>query len=114
MRALQQLTASAAEGTIDTMRYSLPILVLVAAGGCGPDPTNLSQPDLRMRDLAVMRANECANGLTDGEETDQDCGGATCGPCSDGRSSKMGRDCLSTLCTNNICDAASCMDGVKN
>src|SRR4051794_7331695 len=54
-----ELTAWGAERTIDIMRHSLLILTLLSVAACGPDPTNLSQPDLRVRDLAMMQPNEC-------------------------------------------------------
>src|SRR5438046_1048841 len=96
------------------MRHPLLVLALLSVAGCGADPSDPYKPDLVMRDVSMMPPNECANGFTDGEETDQDCGGPTCAPCADAKSCKMQRDCLSMFCTNNVCDAASCSDGVKN
>src|SRR4051812_11462353 len=92
------------------MRISVAFILTLA--GCGI-ATSTPQPDLAMRD-APVQPSECRNGFTDGEETDQDCGGPTCTPCDTAKSCEKGRDCLSMFCTNSVCDAPSCMDGVKN
>ena len=54
------------------------------------------------------------NGTTDGDETDQDCGGKTCDPCADGDTCPTHSDCSSNSCVNKKCAAATCMDMRKN
>ncbi len=57
----------------------------------------------------------CFNQTLDGDETDIDCGGDTCGPCGDGQLCAMAsRDCSSRVCTRNVCIAAECDDLVQN
>jgi hypothetical protein len=52
----------------------------------------------------------CSNGVTDGDETDVDCGGAVCSPCNNGKKCKAATDCVSGNCaartTGNICRTA--------
>lgn len=56
----------------------------------------------------------CTNGITDGVETDIDCGGGTCPACGPGSACGSFTDCDSQVCTGNICQAPSCNDGIKN
>jgi hypothetical protein len=62
--------------------------------------------------------SSCLDGTLDGTETDVDCGGAYCDAarytCQDGKKCLVGADCLDKVCTGNVCQAASCSDGVKN
>jgi hypothetical protein len=64
-------------------------------------------------------AAQCTDGLKNGDETDVDCGGPLCVasgyPCLDGQGCGTdGANCLSQICTNGICQPATCDDGVKN
>ncbi len=60
----------------------------------------------------------CTDGLTDGNETDVDCGGADCPGCADGSNCIDGSDCLSGECHDHICGVVvvevSCTDGLLN
>ncbi len=59
----------------------------------------------------------CANGIADGDETDVDCGGPTCGAgCGDGQDCEQDSDCASNVCgEGNTCEpSATCADGVVN
>src|SRR5947209_599696 len=100
----------------------LPLVVLVLMGctnvasltsGRDADVPDLAMPDLTMGDLTAVFPMGCMDGAQDGDETDIDCGGS-CKPCDTGKGCARGKDCLSTFCTNKLCDAPSCMDGVKN
>lgn len=57
-------------------------------------------------DLAVETEDlgRCGNGVKDGDESDVDCGGS-CGGCDDGKACRQGGDCVSGLCTGNVCAA---------
>ncbi|MBI4918186.1 MAG: hypothetical protein HY825_20280 [Acidobacteria bacterium] len=55
----------------------------------------------------------CFDGLQNGDETDIDCGGATCDPCAPGAVCLLPSDCASAVCTGT-CQAAICGDGVVN
>ena len=45
----------------------------------------------------------CADGVTNGDETDMDCGGSTCIGCADGKACMVDGDCASGTCTENVC-----------
>ncbi len=55
-------------------------------------------------------AGTCGNKAMDGDETDIDCGGATCPKCTAGRKCKSGSDCASTNCESGRC--ATCPVGM--
>ncbi len=60
-------------------------------------------------------AMHCNDGIADADETDQDCGGASCGQCGDGLKCKVGTDCTSGVCDGTMhCATPTCSDGVKN
>jgi hypothetical protein len=48
------------------------------------------------------------------DETDIDCGGRTCAPCADHQKCAAGTDCESAICTNQVCQPASCTDLAVN
>ncbi len=57
----------------------------------------------------------CTDGQRNGTETGVDCGGA-CAPghqCTTGGGCTVGTDCQSGVCTQNVCVAGSCGDGVQ-
>ncbi len=56
----------------------------------------------------------CADGVTNQDETDQDCGGA-CPPCADGLHCLEGADCAVAYCRpDGICGAPTCDDAWTN
>ncbi|MEZ4336448.1 MAG: fibrinogen-like YCDxxxxGGGW domain-containing protein [Sandaracinaceae bacterium] len=58
----------------------------------------------------------CSDGVMNGAETDVDCGGGTCYPCSPGEGCLVGTDCTDRICLGSTmtCATASCGDGVQN
>jgi cysteine-rich repeat protein len=61
-------------------------------------------------------AASCTDGFENGSETDVDCGGS-CAPtrtCADGRGCGVPGDCASGVCSNMICQAPRCGDGVMH
>jgi len=57
----------------------------------------------------------CSNGIKDGDEKAEDCGGKCSAGCPDGISCDIDGDCVSDYCgTNNTCMSASCSDDVHN
>ncbi|WAS92766.1 lamin tail domain-containing protein [Nannocystis punicea] len=56
----------------------------------------------------------CLDGLKNDEETDIDCGGSECPACADDLACAVPEDCLSKVCTDDVCVAASCEDQVVN
>jgi hypothetical protein len=62
-------------------------------------------------------ANECNDGLKDGNETDVDCGGGTCPGCAVGKGCNSDADCVAgdgCDVTTKKCDANECNDGLKD
>jgi hypothetical protein len=57
----------------------------------------------------------CSDGIQNGPETDVDCGGGICPACPVGKHCLTSNDCVSLLCTKNVCVAPpSCTDGIKD
>ncbi|MEM9453543.1 MAG: fibrinogen-like YCDxxxxGGGW domain-containing protein [Myxococcota bacterium] len=56
----------------------------------------------------------CSDGEQNGDETDIDCGGATCEPCSDDKMCLEADDCASNVCADGSCAEATCSDGITN
>jgi hypothetical protein len=57
----------------------------------------------------------CSDGVKNGSETDVDCGGSCSTKCQNGKVCAGNVDCVSSLCSGGICQAApSCTDGIKN
>lgn len=56
----------------------------------------------------------CDDGETNGEETDEDCGGPDCDPCDNGLVCADAGDCSSGICTDELCVAPGCDDGLLN
>ncbi|MEO7328976.1 MAG: hypothetical protein ABI193_10380, partial [Minicystis sp.] len=52
--------------------------------------------------------------VKNGGETDVDCGGPCATKCATGKACGVGADCVTSVCTNNVCVTATCMDGAKN
>src|SRR5258706_7852602 len=95
------------EGRMLRVRLVAPALLVTLLGGaasCGFPEYQLSQ---RLERL-------CDDGLLNGAETDTDCGGPDCQPCSDARPCAIDRDCNSRRCDSGRCQAPTCDDGAKN
>lgn len=65
------------------------------------------------RESSTCSPAACDDGVTNGEESDVDCGGS-CGECADGAQCGDDVDCASGLCLDARCRAASCTDGRTN
>lgn len=48
-----------------------------------------------------VNVGHCVNQQKDADETDVDCGGQTCAPCTSGKMCKVNTDCVSNVCKNN-------------
>lgn len=55
----------------------------------------------------------CINDVTDGTESDEDCGGK-CAGCVPGKTCIFGTDCKSGVCVSGQCATPTCNDGAKN
>ena len=80
-----------------------------------PAPDQLL-PDLLVPDLLVpdMPLPSCTDKLKNGDETDVDCGGATCPKCANTKGCGKAADCLSGFCLAGKCVQPSCTDGYQN
>jgi hypothetical protein len=78
-----------------------------------PDCPTASNPTFTTCDVAnhVCVPAACQNDTFDGDETDVDCGGPTCGPCATNDAACSGgtcacgadTDCVSSFCSGNVC-----------
>ncbi|MEZ4338106.1 MAG: fibrinogen-like YCDxxxxGGGW domain-containing protein [Sandaracinaceae bacterium] len=61
-------------------------------------------------------APTCTDGVTNGNETDTDCGGLDCPRCVPGDDCLIGRDCTSEVCGSgtHTCSVPTCYDGFRN
>ena len=61
-------------------------------------------------DIATRRCHSCSDGEANGDESDVDCGGTSCGGCWSGAFCKVASDCLSRQCQAGRCmgEASSC------
>ena len=59
---------------------------------------------------ADLQAPSCSDHVKNGAETDVDCGGGQCAPCSDQKSCNDPSDCVSKVCINHICQPPTCTD----
>ncbi|QDG51584.1 hypothetical protein FIV42_12755 [Persicimonas caeni] len=78
-----------------------------------------SNCDANNTDQCVDATTEtCTDGTQNQDETDVDCGGATCAACEVDEGCTASSDCLSGYCDTNsgtcLADAPSCDDGVQN
>jgi plastocyanin len=64
----------------------------------------------------TCKAPLCDDLVTNGNETDKDCGGPDCGDCANGQLCSAGNDCQSLVCsgTPKTCQMPTCTDGAKN
>ena len=96
---------------------ALLALASIACEGDEPAPPGDSGVDSLAVDLTPPDSAPlptCTDKTKNGDETDVDCGGATCPACADGKGCSKAADCKSGVCTGGICAAASCTDSVKN
>ncbi|QQR91474.1 MAG: hypothetical protein IPJ88_07050 [Myxococcales bacterium] len=56
----------------------------------------------------------CSDGIRNFNESDVDCGGLACLPCSEGSYCLFPFDCSSGICTGNTCTTSNCSDGLIN
>jgi len=96
------------------------VKTLACGGGCEPCfPTESCSSNSDCY-YGVCEAGKCLSptcddGLSNGEETDVDCGGdSTCPRCPAGQGCVWPSDCESDVCIKGQCQAPSCTDGKKN
>jgi hypothetical protein len=82
---------------------------------CGPGSIceAPSDCDSGVCDAGVCAAASCHDGVQNGGETDEDCGGP-CPPCGTGLGCAEGPDCAEGVCAGGECGAPTCSDGVSN
>ncbi len=62
--------------------------------------------------ITAPPADLCHDRVLDQDETDVDCGGATCQPCGSLLACKVAADCQIGACDGGHCRAATCTDGI--
>lgn len=71
-------------------------------------------PGAHLRAVLTLQEPTCHDGARSGAESDSDCGGPSCSPCSDGRICTQSSDCRGGRCQDGACRTQSCMDGQKS
>ena len=64
--------------------------------------------------LDLSGCSKCNDGLTNGTESDKDCGGLVCSPCKVGGKCNKDSDCGTGFCHKGACHTVSCSDMLKN
>jgi hypothetical protein len=77
------------------------------SAGDGPTSTEAGSVD-------GTGAPSCMDGAVNEDETDVDCGGATCEPCGSGLHCLVATDCVDAVCEDDTCQEPSCYDEVAN
>jgi hypothetical protein len=109
------------------MRSALVFVVPIILVACGdensgfvrtPGRTSNDTSEAAPKEDAVLNpaggGASCSNGVKDGDETDVDCGGATCPVCANGDACTTGADCASRVCSANACtNDVGCADGTR-
>lgn len=71
--------------------------------------------DYELLSISAARDGEhCSNGERDQDETAIDCGGSQCAACGGAAECSTAADCVSLVCLDDACQAATCSDGVQN
>src|SRR5262249_17281338 len=104
-----------AEGAIMCKTLS-PIALALLAPGCNRDgrSPDAGAPDLTLSAFPTFdcaQPDPCTDGVLDSDESDVDCGGATCAACADGKACRDDGDCTSQHCHDATCVPAGCNDG---
>ncbi len=77
------------------------------------DATTLPEVDPGNEFTPNPTTGACDDGIKNGQETDADCGGGSCGTCTINQMCGAGSDCASGFCDHGTCQD-SCGDGVVN
>lgn len=86
-------------------------IAVVLLAGCGFQPgslANLTDPDAAVvdpdvaNDVAIIGDPTCSDGILNGTETDEDCGGS-CGQCAIGKQCDASTDCAGGICDPTVC-----------
>jgi len=67
-----------------------------------------------MVSLLLGKSINCSDSVFNGDETDIDCGGSCPVKCGAGNGCIGSTDCISGVCTSDICQTPTCTDGVLN
>lgn len=87
---------------------SVFLLIINGYSGCTFDSAGLPENQIT--------EPSCSDRIQNADETDIDCGGPNCNPCSNGKNCLENSDCSSQICSDDkICiPQATCSDGVQN
>lgn len=90
------------------------VAVLVAACSSDPDPASVEIAPPEALPGARKEVPRCDDSIPNGQETDTDCGGPTCGKCGLKAGCKVDGDCLSGSCVLGLCEGALSKNGKKD
>ena len=116
-----ELADVAAFGTLCSGALAQMAASGAAAPQCTPPtPTTVTMPEPECVDVMVSTTTttmylppHCTNRVADEDESDVDCGGS-CFKCGTGAACGSSGDCVSRVCTEATCAAATCSDGWRN
>jgi hypothetical protein len=77
----------------------------------GPGSVGDATTGPRRLDPSGDCVTSCQDDLLNGYESDVDCGGPACPGCLDGRTCLVPSDCVSGVCTDELCEC-TCVDGI--
>jgi hypothetical protein len=114
LTALLPLLAAACNGRLDVMTEGVGGSGGSGQGGAGTPSVAGAAGDGGGVGGTSGDTQSCTDGIKGGDETDVDCGGASCSPCPTGSQCTAGADCASALCADGVCSAPTCDDGIRN
>jgi hypothetical protein len=110
-------TATSPPGTstsVATTEADTTMGVGETTGGDSTGPETSTQGTTASESSTGAPDPSCQDGAQNGDETDEDCGGALCDPCAADQTCMVESDCASNVCSENSCAAPTCVDIVKN
>jgi len=87
--------------------------LVTASNSCGEGSPGSASAGPRIRNSTTSCTATCFDSVRNALETDVDCGGPDCVPCTSGQMCAGGSDCENGIC-NGRCPPPRCMDGVRN
>ncbi|MEW6272694.1 MAG: hypothetical protein AB1689_25740 [Thermodesulfobacteriota bacterium] len=110
------MTVLTVENAADGSRHRMCSLYRAASGSVVQHRVTASGYRLTARGGVEVACPSCVDGVQNGDESDVDCGGpdAGCERCATGGSCNAATDCASGVCTDGVCRAPACDDGVEN
>lgn len=98
-----------------SVRVLLPLCAVLSFAACEETNAITDHSSTVIPEEPAAAAPSCSDQLLNGEETDVDCGGSACAPCSLGQLCALDADCSTTRCVGGTCALlVSCTNEVKD